>query len=375
MAKSRASYECPLCGSSLSREDYERVLHIDEARREELNRAADELRLGQQQLERDQRRLKTEAAAAVKEAEAKSASQIAQLREELRAARAQKTKLSAEERKELLRHATDKLETQYTAKFQKLEEERERAEQRRQREAESLKRKIDELQRKAEARDRSHFGPEGEEELEALLKRQFPTDDVARRGRGGDIIHSVIDGGRACGKIVYECKRTATWQAAYVRQLKRDLEVHETRWGLLVSRVLPPRQTGFCVQDGIIVVAPQLASPMAGILRDTIVELNRASLSEDGKAAKIDELHRYLRSEEFKNAIVTIDRRIADLRQGLEREKSLHDGWWTTREQSYSAIARQSAAIDTRVRDILASVPERPIARVHRLHPSPASSA
>ncbi len=375
MKKSRATFQCPLCESSLSREDYERVLNIDEARQEELDRAADEVRLGQEELERDRRRLRTEAAAAVREAQAKSATQVRQLREELREIRAQKTKLSAEERNQLLRHATDKLETRYATKIEKLETGRERAEQRRQREAEAMKRKIDELQRKAEARDRSHFGPEGEEELEALLKRQFPTDDIARRSRGGDIIHSVIDGGRACGKIVYECKRTAAWQAAYVRQLKRDLESHETRWGLLVSRVLPPRRSGFCIVDGIIVVAPHLASPMAGILRTTIVELSRASLSEDGKSAKIEELHRYLRSEEFKNAIVTIDRRVAELRQSLEREKSSHEGWWTTREQSYSAIARQSATVDNRVRDILASVPVRSLARVHRLQPSPAPGA
>ena len=35
------------------------------------------------------------------------------------------------------------------------------------------RREIEELQRRAEAHDRSHFGPDWEEELESILRRQF----------------------------------------------------------------------------------------------------------------------------------------------------------------------------------------------------------
>ncbi len=36
---SQCTYTCPLCGSSLSREKYEDVLHIDDARKRELAQA------------------------------------------------------------------------------------------------------------------------------------------------------------------------------------------------------------------------------------------------------------------------------------------------------------------------------------------------
>jgi hypothetical protein len=62
-----------------------------------------------------------------------------------------------------------------------------------------------------------------------------------------------------------------------------------------------------CIVDGVIVAAPQFAHHLASILRDAVVELSRAKLSEKGKEEKTQEVYRYLRSEEFKNALQVID--------------------------------------------------------------------
>ena len=192
-------------------------------------------------------------------------------------------------------------------------------------------------------------------------------DDIQRKRRGGDIVQMIIEDREPCGCIVYECKRTNQWQPAFVRQLKRAMEVQGTRCGLLVSRVLPPSQSGICIVDGVIVAAPQFAHHLASILRDAVVELSRVQLSEQGKAENTQEVYRYLRSEEFKNALQVIDGRTKELRGELEREKSNHEGCWTRREQHYAAIARQTAGVTTRINEILASLPGRRLAQVHRL--------
>lgn len=170
--------------------------------------------------------------------------------------------------------------------------------------------------------------------------------------------------GIACGKIVYECKRTMSWQPAYLRQLKRAMESNRTRWGLLVSRALPPRQSGFCLVDGVIVTTPHLAQYLVRILRNVIVELTRAQLSEDGKAAKTDEVYSYLRSDDFKNALQAIAERTKELRTSLEREKASHEGWWQLREANYSAIARHGAGVENRVHEILATGPRGRVASI-----------
>lgn len=248
-----------------------------------------------------------------------------------------------------------------------MQTERDRADQRHHRDAEMWRRKFEELQHRAEARDRLHHWPDGEEELVAVLRRQFRGDDIEHRGRGGDVIHTVIEGRSTCGKIVYECKRTTTWQSAFVRQLKRAMEMHGTRYGLLVSRALPPRQTSLCTVDGVIVTSPDLAHHVSGILREVVVELSRAQLSEERKREKTHEIYRYLRSDDFKTSVQSIEDRTQELRTSLEREKSNHEGWWRTREQHYSAIARQTSAVSTRIRDILGSAPEKRLAAVERI--------
>ncbi len=96
------------------------------------------------------------------------------------------------------------------------------------------------------------------------------------------------------------------------------------------------------------VTTPHLAHQLVAILRDMLIELSRAQLSEKGKEEKTAEIYRYLRSEEFKNSLHAINSRTKDLRDSLEREKSSHEGWWTRREQDYSAIARQTALLTTR---------------------------
>jgi len=45
--------------------------------------------------------------------------------------------------------------------------------------------------------------------------------------------------------------------------------------------------------------------------------------------------------------------KLTELHASLAREKSSHEGTWRTREQHYTAIARETSAIDGRVRDLL----------------------
>lgn len=341
-------HRCPLCNSPLTREKYESVLHIDEGRRRELAKVEQRLKEQRQELDEEHSRLEKAAAIAAKQAEAKASKKVHQLEAELqrtKGALADRAKAAAQEKKQLEKTVAQKLEARYGNELRRLQTERERADQRHHRDAEMWRRKFEELQHRAAARDRLHHGPDGEEELEAVLRQQFRLDDIEHRGRGGDVIHTVIERGTPCGKIVYECKRTTTWQSSFVRQLKRAMELHGTRYGMLVTRALPPRQSGLCTVDGVTVVSPELAHHVVGILRQVIVELAAAELSEERKQEKTQEIYRYLRSDDFKTALQSMDDRTRELRKSLEREKSSHEGWWQTREQHYSAIARQGVSV------------------------------
>ena len=133
-------------------------------------------------------------------------------------------------------------------------------------------------------------------------------------GKGGDVLHTVLDLGREVGKIVFEVKKTKDWQAAYLRQTKTAMESHSTRYGVLVSQVLPARRKGLFVSGGVIVTVPALASQIVAVLREGMIAIGRLRISEQGKTAKTNALFEYLRGEEFSTAIGRVQERVVELR-------------------------------------------------------------
>ena len=327
---------CPTCDSPIPRERYDRILRIGEARQRQFADERAAIEREREAITRD-REATTQAAVAAEQARAK-------VEEEARILEAKRI-----------------VEDQQGNVIDALREQLKTLEQRRRRDEEMWKETIVVLQQKADARDRAHFGPEGEEELVQALHEQFPDDRIEHRGKGGDVLHTVIDAGKPAGVIVYEVKKTRTFERAYVRQTKLAMETHGTTYGFLVSRALPARRSGLCVVSGVIVVEPALAATVAAVMRDGIVSISRLRLSEDGKAEKTNALFEYLRSQDFTAAIQRIQERLAELRESLTRERSFHDGWWSSREQQYAAILREAAGIDARIRDLLSGRPSSPV--------------
>jgi hypothetical protein len=363
MAKLESQHKCPLCGSRLTRAHYEQVLQITEGRKAELARVQRTLREQRERFERERERVEKDATAKSKRELAKV---LVELKHEQKRREAEKRRHEKALQSAKRQRATE-ADTRHRREIDQVEDRLRRTEERRARESDTWKRRVEQLQRQAEAKDRAHFGPEGEEELVAVLRRHFPGDDVQRKGRGGDVLHRVIDTGQPCATIIYECKRTATWQAAFVRQLKRAMEVNQTRYGILVTRAFPRKQSGLCQQNGVLVVAPELAHHVAAVLREAAVELARTRLPREAMEAKTWEVYHYLQSDEFKNALTTIQGRINELRSVLDKERGMHEGWWRDREQHYAMIARQAAGVDGRIREIVTVARVRRVATVHRL--------
>ena len=59
-----------------------------------------------------------------------------------------------------------------------------------------------------------------------MLLDAFPTDcveDIAKGVAGADVIHRVrAHGGRDCGAIVWESKRTKAWSDEWLRKVRDD---------------------------------------------------------------------------------------------------------------------------------------------------------
>ncbi|MCC6371949.1 MAG: DUF2130 domain-containing protein, partial [Bacteroidia bacterium] len=89
------------------------------------------------------------------------------------------------------------------------------------------KKLIEEMQRKAEQGSMQLQGEVQELALEELLRSAYPFDtieEVAKGTRGADCMQHVKNNlGQACGKIIYESKRTKAFTNEWIEKLKMDM--------------------------------------------------------------------------------------------------------------------------------------------------------
>jgi hypothetical protein len=384
---------CPTCGARISRAEFERITRIDEARqkqlaeelaalardKEDLERQRNEiaeaagaeatakLEAETQRLARETARAEKEAAAAQERAEREHKKEVARVLRTLERMQAQVAKRDAKAKADVARaEARARAAASAAAREAKQAHDKEAAalraevrlvERRRVREADGMRKTIAVLERKADDQNRRHFGAEGETSVLDALRDAYPGDRVERHGADGDIVHRVVDSGREIGRVIIECKNTRAFSKSYVAQAQRAMRAHQTSYGIVASRVLPGRHEGICVVDDVLVVQPPVVREVMAVIRSSMVTIARLSASDDGKASKAAAMLAYVRGGEFSAAMKRVASKVATVRKSLSRERSYHDGWWRTREDAYSSIARDIGAIETRVRDILVGPP------------------
>jgi hypothetical protein len=123
-----------------------------------------------------------------------------------------------------------------------------------QRQNRSLRTKLTKLQRSPAGRAQE-LGVQRQQTLAEILQARFRTDriSVTRRGvAGADVVQVVCDGaGAACGSILWETKRAANWQKAWLRKLRTDQRAGKHEMGVIVSDTLPDQDRTLMQIDGV----------------------------------------------------------------------------------------------------------------------------
>jgi len=118
-----------------------------------------------------------------------------------------------------------------------------------------MRQQIDALKRKAEQGSQQLQGEIQELDLEALLKEQFPHDDiqpVPKGITGADVIQKVYTKtGVVCGIIVWESKRTKAWSNGWIDKLKNDQRSMKADISVIVTEALPKEIQNFALKDGV----------------------------------------------------------------------------------------------------------------------------
>lgn len=355
------TYRCPVCKQSLTHEQYESALGIFDERQKELRRRGDELTEREKALDEERGRLILEA----KRAREKG------LEEGRNAAKQEAQRAMAEQREALQRQARELDKKQEAFRRQKEElvekakaslekgieqgiaSERKRAERLLAGQAGTISKLEERIKQLESGSTPQTEGLEFEETLVKRLQEEFPADDIEHHGKGGDILHFVNDSGERVGTIVYECKRTAQIQRAHVKQAYDARQLREADCAVLITTGKRKGFGGLDEEDGVVIVHPLGAIPLVSLLRQHLIRLHKARLTDDERTKAAAHLVKYVAGAQFKNPLEDMVARARALRGSLVSEMKQHAKSWKERWESYQWIEWDGAQIDANVQLVL----------------------
>jgi len=202
-------------------------------------------------------------------------------------------------------------------------------------------RQVEELKAKIEQGSQQLQGEVLELELEEVLRREFPADEVeeVKKGqRGADVSQRVFDKkGRFCGTILWESKN-ASWSEDWIGKLKDDQRAAKAELAVLVVAQPPEWLNFFKYKDGVWVATRKMVVPLAWALRFDLVRLKTEKLINTGREKKSEILYNYVNSQEFRGRVEAIIESFVGLQEEMEKERRWFQTKWAREEKQLRKI-------------------------------------
>jgi hypothetical protein len=200
-------------------------------------------------------------------------------------------------------------------------------------------------------------GRDFELELVKQLKKEFPSDTIEHHGQAGDILHKIIFKTKEIGSILYECKKTATFNNDYIHQTKRAKASRNATYGVLVTFVSKKNTKGFYVENDVIVVHPYGTIYIAQVLRNSVIEMNALKLNHKELEGRAQDLMDFIKGDGFKNSVENTIYRTRELADSLQKEVKAHHRLWHDRIVHYNEIHNNANKINIATSNILKGIP------------------
>ncbi|MDZ7586553.1 MAG: DUF2130 domain-containing protein, partial [Patescibacteria group bacterium] len=263
--------------------------------------------------------------------------QLEDLTDQIRALRRKDEERELETKKRLAQNEA-RLKEELVKKFS---EDHDLKDQEKEKVINDLKKALADAQRKAEQGSQQTQGEVLELELEGLLKKEFPGDEIkeVKKGqRGADVIQTVIDKrGQSCGVILWESKN-AQWQEPWLKKLRQDQREAKAHLAVLVATDHPKEIGLFKFIDNVWVVDRKAVLNLAMVLRFNLVNINHERLMNVGKNEKMEVLYQYITGTEFTHRIEAIVESFTNLQSDIEKEKRWFGIKWARQEKEIRKV-------------------------------------
>jgi len=207
---------------------------------------------------------------------------------------------------------------------------------------EDQKRLTEEMKRKQEQGSMQLQGEVQELAIEEWLVANFPLDtieEIKKGARGGDCIQTVNTRSRQnCGTIYYESKRTKDFQPSWIEKFKSDIRDKGANIGVLVTEVLPSDLDRMGLKEGIWICTYEEFKGLCKVLRESIVQISNAIVTQENKGDKMSLLYDFLTSNTFHMQVEAIVEGFTQMKLDLDSEKRAMQKIWKMREKQLEKV-------------------------------------
>jgi len=228
-----------------------------------------------------------------------------------------------------------------------------------QKDVQSLRTKVEKLEEQLKKNETPQMlGLLEEKRFLQELKGNYPDDKFAHTGKGGDILHEVIENEEKIGTIVYELKRVSKFDKKHVEQAYQAKHDREADYGILVTNMRATKNgIGFNTIRGIIIIHPAGAVVLINLLRDQLMSIARLRLSKNERNKAIQAVMTFIESPKFTNSIANIIDDTIKLYNNLQKETNDHIKTWQYRLEKYRNINSKAIVIESNVSKLITAGP------------------
>jgi len=224
---------------------------------------------------------------------------------------------------------------------------------------EQLSERLKEAQRKAEQGSSQLQGEVQELAIEEWLSVNFPLDtieEIKKGARGADCLQIVNTRTRQnCGTIYYESKRTKGFQPGWIEKFKNDIREKGADIGVLVTESMPGDMERMGLKDGIWVCTFEEFRSLCVVLRDSVIKLSNAVVTQENKGDKMGMIYDYLTGNEFRLQVEAIVEGFTQMQTDLESEKRAINSIWKKREKQIEKVLLNTNYMYSSVKGIAGS--------------------
>ena len=178
-------------------------------------------------------------------------------------------------------------------------------------------------------------------------------EEIKKGERGGDCLQIVhTRSHQNCGSIYYESKRTKAFQPAWIEKFKADIQERNATIGVLVTEVMPADMSRPGLKNGIWICSFEDFKSICTVLRESVVQLSSALVTQENKGDKMGMLYDFLTSHEFQLQMEAIVEGFTQMKTDLEAEQRAMRSIWKKREKQIEKVLLNTTGMHGSIKGI-----------------------